>query len=289
LVVKKAVITAAARAQRTLPLQTLVDGEGNRKPLLRILIEQSLAAGVEEIAIVVWPGDESSYAEAAWPHASSVRFIPQAEPRGYGHAIHCARSFTNSDPFLHMVGDHLYVSTTSTPSAQRLVELAQKERCSVSGVQPTRESLLHQYGTVGGRRVTLRSDLYRVDTIVEKPTPTEAEQRLLIPGIRTGHYLCFFGIHVFTASVMDILDRKLAKSDGTPVTLVDALTELASQEQYLAVEDQGRRYDLGAPYGLLIAQLALALNGRDRSEVLSQMIELLADRELAGMSGGSAS
>jgi UTP--glucose-1-phosphate uridylyltransferase len=104
---------------------------------------------------------------------------------------------------------------------------------------------------------------------MEKPTPTEAEQRLPIPGIRTGHYLCFFGIHVLTPAVMDILDRRLAESSGAPVTLVDALAELASQEQYLAVEDQGRRYDLGAPYGLLIAQLALALNGRDRSEVLS--------------------
>ena len=289
MIVKKAVITAAARSQRALPLQTLIDGEGNRKSLLRILIEQSLAAGAEEIAVVVWPGDESSYAQAASPHASSVRFIPQAEPRGYGHAIHCARSFTNSDPFLHMVGDHLYVSSSPKPSAQRLVELAQQERCSVSGVQRTRESLLFQYGTVGGRRVPPRSDLYRVDTVIEKPTPTEAEQRLLIPGIRAGHYLCFFGIHVLTPAVMDILGRRLAEPSGAPVTLVDALAELASQEQYLAVEDQGRRYDLGAPYGLLIAQLALALNGRDRSEVLAQMIELLADRELAGMDGGSPS
>jgi UTP--glucose-1-phosphate uridylyltransferase len=289
LLVKKAVITAAARSQRALPLQTLIDGEGNRKSLLCILIEQSLAAGVEEIAVVVWPGDESSYAQAAGLHAPSVRFIPQAEPRGYGHAIHCARSFTNGDPFLHMVGDHLYVSTASKPSAQRLVELAQKERCSVSGVQPTRESLLFQYGTVGGRRIPQRSDLYRVETVIEKPTPTEAEQRLLISGIRTGHYLCFFGIHVLTSTVMDILDRALAKSTRTPVTLVDALSELASQEQYLAVEDQGRRYDLGTPYGLLIAQLALALNGRDRGEVLSRMVELLADREQAGMGGGSSS
>jgi len=288
LLVRKAVITAAARSQRALPLQTLIDGEGNSKPLLRILIEQSLAAGAEEVAVVVWPGDESSYAQAVGPHASSVRFIPQAEPRGYGHAIHCARSFTNGEPFLHMVGDHLYIGNSPKPSAQRLVELAQKERCSVSGVQRTRESLLFQYGTVGGRRVPPRSDLYRVDTVIEKPTPTEAEQRLLIPGIRTGHYLCFFGIHVLTPAVMDILGRRLAEFSGTPVTLVDALAELASQEQYLAVEDQGRRYDLGAPYGLLIAQLALALNGRDRSEVLSQMIELLADRELAGIAGGSS-
>jgi UTP--glucose-1-phosphate uridylyltransferase len=289
LLVRKAVITAAARSQRELPLQTLRDGEGNKKSLLSILIEQSLAAGADQIAIVVWPGDESSYGQAAGPHAASVRFIPQPEPRGYGHALHCAHSFTQNDPFLHMVGDHLYVSTAAKPSAKRLVELAQNERCSVSGVQPTRESLLVNYGTVGGRRVPPRSDLYRVETVLEKPTPTEAEQRLLIPGIRAGHYLCFFGIHVLTPAVMEILDRKLAESPAKPVTLVDALADLARREQYLAVEDQGRRYDLGSPYGLLIAQLALALNGRDRSEVLSQIVELLADRELAGNGGGAAS
>jgi len=289
LLVRKAIITAAARSQRDLPLQTLIDGDGNKKSLLHILIEQSLAAGAEEIAVVVWPGDETPYAQAAGPYASSVRFIPQFDPRGYGHAIHCARSFTNGDPFLHMVGDHLYVSAAPKPSAQRLVELAQMERCSVSGVQPTRESLLSRYGTVGGRRVPSRSDVYRVDTVIEKPTPTEAEQRLLVPGIRAGYYLCFFGIHVFTPAVMDILGRMLAVSSDRTVTLVDALSELARREQYLAIEDEGRRYDLGAPYGLLIAQLALALNSRYRSEVLSQILELFADRELGGSSRGASS
>jgi UTP--glucose-1-phosphate uridylyltransferase len=287
LLIRKAVITAAARFQRALPLQTLVDRDGAEKSVLCILIEQSLAAGAEEIAVVVWPGDESRYAQAAGPHASSVRFIPQSEPQGYGHAIHCARSFTGADPFLHMVGDHLYVNTAAKPSAQRLVELAQQERCSVSGVQATRESLLARYGTVGGRRVPPRSDLYRVDTVIEKPTPTEAEQRLLVPGIRAGYYLCFFGIHVLTPTVMDILGRMLAASSDAPVTLADALAELARHEQYLAVEDEGRRYDLGSPYGLLIAQFALALNGPDRSEVLTQMLELLADREMAAAGGGA--
>jgi len=286
--VRKAIITAAAQSQRALPLQTLIDSGGNKKSLLQILIEQSVAAGVEEIAVVVWPGDEASYAQSAGPHAGSVHFIPQHEPRGYAQALYCARAFTGNDPFLHMVGDHLYVSTAPQPSAQRLVDLAQKERCSVSGVQPTRESLLSRYGTVGGRRVPPRSDLYRVDTVIEKPTPTEAEQRLLIPGIRTGYYLCFFGIHVLTPAVMEILGRMLPASSGKPVTLVDALAELARQEQYLAVEDDGRRYDLGVPYGLLIAQLALALNGRDRNAILTQMLELLADRELAGNGGGAA-
>jgi UTP--glucose-1-phosphate uridylyltransferase len=267
--VRKAVITAAGASQRALPLQTLIDRDGHEKSVLCTLIEQSLAAGVEEIAVVVWPGDESRYAQAAGRHASSVRFLPQPEPRGYAAALLCARDFTGVDPFLHMVGDHLYIDGASKPSAQRIVELAESESCSVSGVQPTRESLLPRFGAVAGRRVSGRSDLYRIDTVLEKPTPTEAEQRLMVPGIRAGYYLCFFGIHVLTPAVMELL------AIGAP-TLSAALAELSRHEQYLALEDDGRRYDLGAPYGLLVAQTALALSGPDRAQVLAQLVELLA-------------
>ena len=267
--VRKAVITAAAAGQRALPLQTLTDRDGHEKSVLATLIEQCLAAGAEQVAVVVWPGDESRYAQAAGRHAFAVRFLPQPEPRGYAHAILCAREFTAAEPFLHMVGDHLYIGAGAKPSAHRLVELAETENCSVSGVQPTRESLLANFGAVSGRRVAGRSDLYRVDTVIEKPTPTEAERRLMVPGIRAGHYLCFFGIHVLTPAVMEFLGRGAA-------TLSAALAELARHEQYLAIEDDGRRYDLGAPYGLWIAQTALALSGPDRPQVLAQLVELLA-------------
>ena len=272
--IRKAVITAAGRNQRALPLQTLVDRDGMEKPLLCILAEQALSAKIEEICVVVWPGDEARYAQAAGKLASSLRFLPQPEPLGYGHAIWCAREFTGADPFLHMVGDHLYVSNSDTGSAQRLVELAEAEACAVSGVQATRESLLPRFGAVSGRRVSGRSDLYRVDTVIEKPTPTEAEQRLLVPGLRAGYYLCFFGMHVLTPRVMDAL------ASGS--TLSAAMAQLARHEQYLALEDNGRRYDLGQLYGVLVAQLALALNGPDRAQVLAQIVELLADREMAG-------
>jgi UTP--glucose-1-phosphate uridylyltransferase len=278
--IHKAVITAAGPGQRGLPLQTLIDHDGQEKPVLSILIEQALEAGVDELCVIVWPGDESRYAEAVGRHLRAIRFVAQPKPLGYADAILCARAFTGADPFLHMVSDHLYVSAGAKPSAQRLIELAASEECSVSGVQPTRESLLPRFGTVAGRRVTGRSDLYRVDTVIEKPTPTEAEQRLMVPGMRAGFYLCFFGIHVLTPAVMEILAK------GAP-TLSAALAELARQEQYLALEDEGRRYDLGARYGLLVAQLALALNGQDRAQVLSQMLELLADRELTAAAGGA--
>ena len=51
--------------------------------------------------------------------------------------------------------------------------------------------------------------LYEVETVIEKPTPTEAEQKLVVPGLRAGNYLCFFGMHVLTPSVMEILGRQI--------------------------------------------------------------------------------
>jgi UTP--glucose-1-phosphate uridylyltransferase len=278
--IRKAVITAAGPDQRALPLQTLIDRDGREKTVLGILIEQALAAKVEEICVVVWPGDEERYLQAAGVHASAVRLVAQPKPLGYAHALYCAREFAGRDPFLHMVGDHLYVSPGQA-SAERIVEIAQAEGCSVSGVQPTREHLLRLYGAVTGRRLATREGLYRIDTVIEKPTPTEAEQSLVVPGLRAGYYLCFFGIHAFTPTVMDLLGAAIDGAGGAPVAFSSVLASLARREQYLAAEDSGRRYNLGTRYGLLTSQLALALSGGDRADVLAQLLELLADRELA--------
>jgi UTP--glucose-1-phosphate uridylyltransferase len=278
--IRKAVITAAAESQRALPLQTLIDRDGQEKSVLRILIEQALAAGVEEVCVVTWPGDETRYTQATGQHLGRVRFIPQPQPLGYGHAVYCANEFTGDEPFLHMVGDHLYISHTQDACAQSVVELAKAENCSVSAVQATRETLLHMFGAVGGRRFDGTQNVYRIDTVIEKPTPTEAEQRLIAPGLRAGHFLCFFGIHVLAPTVMEILSRQVEEGAGGRITLSSAIADLAKREQYLALDHSGRRYDIGARYGLLTAQLALALSSRERTQVLSHLVELLADREL---------
>jgi UTP--glucose-1-phosphate uridylyltransferase len=279
--ITKAVITAAGRSQRTLPLQTLIDRDGAAKSVLRIIVEEVLSAGIEEICVVVCPGDEAAYAEAVGEHAGRLTFVQQAGPAGYAHAIHCGREFVGRQPFLHLVGDHLYVSRGQASCAQQLVETAQAEACAVSAVQASRESLLPYYGTVGGRRVPGRPDLYIVEDVIEKPTPTEAEQRLIVPGLRAGHYLCFFGMHVLTPTLMDLLAARIAATgDGSGAIFSQALADLAKRERYLALERPWRRHDVGVKYGLLIAQMALAIHGQDRDEVLAQLLELLAAREI---------
>ena len=275
--IKKALITAAGRNQRTLPLQTLVGQDGVPRTALGVVIEEALSAGVEEIAVVIHPGDETAYREAAGEHGRRLRFIEQTEPRGYGHAVACGRAFTGGEPFLLLVGDHVYVSATPVSCARQLVEIASTEDSAVSAVQATHESKLPYFGAIGGRRVTGREALHEIAEVLEKPTPTLAEQRLVIPGLRAAHYLCFFGMHVLTPSLMDLLDREVAGGTGA-VHLSTALSALARKERYLAFETAGRRHDMGAKHGFLTAQLALSLAGPDREEVLAGLVELLAQR-----------
>lgn len=272
--IRKAVITAAGPSQRTLPLQTLVDRDGKTKTALAIIVEEALDSGAEEICVVVFPGDADTYRAAAGPHGKRLHFVEQVKAQGYGHAIWSAREFTGSEPFLLLVGDHLYLSHGNHGCAKQLVEIARAEACAVSAVQATHENKLPYYGAVGGRLAENRKGLYLVSEVLEKPTPTVAEQRLIVPGLRAGNYLCFFGMHVLTPAVMNLLGTDLAA--GQTASLSQVLTRLATRERYLACELQGRRFDIGLKYGLLTAQLALALSSPARAEVLAGLVELLA-------------
>jgi len=275
--IKKAVITAAGKEPHALPLQRLVDRDGEPKAALQIILEEAVSAGAEEIGLIISPGAADSFRTAAGALAGRLQFIEQPAPLGYGHALYCARQFVGTAPFLHLVSDHLYVSDTDQRCAQQLVETATAESAAVSAVQATRESMLPYYGTIGGQRVPQRPHLYEIEDVLEKPTPTAAEQRLIIPGLRAGHYLCFFGMHVLTPLVMEILAEHVAAAgDRGGVQLSPALAQLATRERYLALAVEGRRYNIGEKYGLLTAQLALTLHGTDRDDVLVQLLELLA-------------
>ncbi|QDT01643.1 UTP--glucose-1-phosphate uridylyltransferase [Rubripirellula lacrimiformis] len=281
--VRKAVITAAAPDQNRLPLQQLVDASGDEKTALQLIIEETVAAGIEEICLVIKPGDREAYQSAAGGLLRSLNFVEQPESAGYADAILQAKSFVADEPFLHLVGDHLYVSAVDAPCAKQLVEVANEFECSVSAVESTRENNLPYFGIVSGPHVPRRERLYEIERVVEKPTPTYAEQELVTPGLRVGHYLGFFGMHVLTPEIIPLLEqvRDQASTAGASApkpSLSDAASLMPSRGRYLAYEIHGSRYNLGVKYGLLKAQLAIGLSGIDREQILTEMVDLLSHR-----------
>lgn len=257
----------------------LVDTDGETRSALEIVLREAMDAGVRDVALIVRPRDEDSYRQATGACGDVVQFIHQSEPLGYGHALSLAEDFVGQEPFLHLVGDHLYVSNTETGCAKQLIEVAVKNECAVSAVQSTRETNLHLYGTVGGHKIPGQAGIYEVECVCEKPTPTLAEQKLVIPGLRAGQYLCFFGMHVLTPAVLVLLKKLLkTESETAKVQLSDALHLLSGQEKYLACELAGDRQNIGIDYGLFYAQMGLALRGVDRETVLAEMVQLLATR-----------
>lgn len=272
--IKKAVITAADLNQQHLPLQTLVSPTGETKTVADFLLDEIFASGIESAAIIIAPGTESDFTSAVADHLEKVTFIEQSKPLGYGHAVLCAKEFTGNDPFLLMMNDHLYLSFGEKSCLGQLLAVAEQADGPVSAVQPTHESKLPFYGTIGGTPVGGHQGLYEASNIIEKPTPTVAEQELIVPGLRSGNYLCFFGMHVLTPEVMEHLNESFSGDAKLPLT--PSLAAIARSENYLACEIEGLRFNIEEPYGLLRAQLGMALSGKGRDEVMGAMIELIA-------------
>ncbi len=310
--IKKAIITAAGRGERLYPVADtvqkamlpIVDKDGLTKPTIQIIAEEAFSAGIEEICIVCAPGDEERYKQAfdtlhanllkayknvGWAKAQAkhietlldkLHFRIQDKTLGYGHAVLQAKDFTNGEPFLLLLGDHLYVSDdTERSCAKQLVDIAIKQGRSVTAVNPTPEFLIHNYGTLNGTLLSDSNGIYQVSHIIEKPSLSQAELELHIPGLRMGYYLCVFGMHALQPRVFEILEEhfETCKANGTELQLTPALQALANEQSYLAFEMKGRRYDLSSTYGLLQTQLALGLSGKNKEEMLSTVLRLLAE------------
>lgn len=307
--IKKAVITAAARGERLYPVADtiqkamlpVIDIDGLHKPVIQIIAEEAFASGIEEICIVCAPGDGDRYKAAftslrdnmlksfksvEWAKEeadkldhflSNIQYAEQTEPLGYGHAVYTAKEFVNNEPFLLLLGDYLYVSNLlQKRCAAQLIDLATQENCSVSAVNPTNEHQITRYGTLTGKQVPNQPGVYQIEKLIEKPSLSVAELELQTPGLRVGYYLCFFGMHVFTPTVFDILEKHV-KQGGSNIMLTPILQELAETEKYLAFEMKGNRYDLSRRNGLLSAQIALGLAGQAHDETLTTMVESLAE------------
>ncbi|MEM8873459.1 MAG: sugar phosphate nucleotidyltransferase [Planctomycetota bacterium] len=313
--VRKAVITAAGRGTRQYPatsavqkeMLSLVDRDGLTKPTLQLIIEECVESGIEEICIVCSPGgdealrnyfkrlddkDVRAYRGKDWAILESERlgslgerlsYVIQHDPQGFGHAVYQAKDFVGDDPFVLLLGDHVYISDVQDRCVLQLVKVFEKYGLdAVTGVQPTLEKQLHLFGTIKGNPVDQDAGIYKAELIIEKPSIEEARAKLTTPGLQAGNYLCHFGIHIFSPAIMDSLGYHIDNDlrDGGEIQLTSSQEHLrANCGKYWAVINQGQRYDTGIPLGLMETQLGLALSGKHRQEMCESIARILATQQ----------
>jgi len=310
--VRKAVITAAGRGTRQYPASTavqkemfpLVDRDGLTKPVIQIIGEEAIDSGIEEICIITQPGEEKQYREyfrrmndemvksfrgKDWAILESEKlgafgdrlsFAEQHTPEGFGHAVYQAKKFVGDEPFLLLLGDHIYISDIKDRCGRQLTRVYEQYMCdAVTGVQPTLERLLHLFGVVQGKPIDPAKGIYKAELIIEKPSIEAAREKLTTPGLPAGNYLAHFGMHVFGPRIFDSLEYLMKNNirEKNEFQLTAAQEHLRQQvDKYWCVISQGQRYDTGIPYGLIETQLALSLNGIHRTEICEAIARILA-------------
>lgn len=310
--VRKAVITAAGRGTRQYPASTavqkemfpLVDRDGLTKPVIQIIGEEAIESGIEEICIITQPGEADIYrnyfrrfdndmvksfrgkdwaileSEKLQAFGERLHFAEQHTPEGFGHAVYQAKRFVGDEPFLLMLGDHVYISNTKERCARQIIKVYEQYMLdTVTAVQPTLERLIYLVGVIQGHPVDQNKGIYKADAIMEKPSIEVAREKLVTPGLPAGNYLAHFGMHVFSPRIFDSLEHLIKNNirEKNEIQLTAAQEHLRqNSDKYWCVDVQGQRYDTGIPYGLMETQLALALNGIHRTEICEAIARILA-------------
>ncbi len=277
--VRKAVIPAAGFGTRLFPatkatkkeLFPVVDRDGIAKPAILLIVEEALDAGIEEVIIVVQENDLrdfralfneqvtienynklsrpfQNYAQRILEMGRHVRFAVQTVQEGFGHAVLTAREGVGGEPFLLMLGDHIYRSDGPKSCAAQLLEAFQKHGVSLVGLRRTSEDGLANFGTVTG--VWLEENrLLNVNEFAEKPTVDYARSQLRVPGLPDGEYLTVFGQYVIKPEIFEVLAEAVANNvrERGEFQLTSALDRLRRTDGFLGLVMDGTRFDIGLP------------------------------------------
>lgn len=268
--IRKAVFPVAGLGTRFLPatkaspkeMLPIVD-----KPLIQYAVEEAIAAGIRELIFVTGRSkraiedhfDKAYELEAELevrgktkilrslqgllPKEVTCIYIRQAEALGLGHAVLCAREVIGSDPFAVILADDLIHG--QPPALQQMVSLYSHYHSSIIGVQEILPSESGQYGVVRARALDDR--VHKIEGIIEKPSPENAPSNLGV-----------VGRYILTARIFDQL-AEVETGAGGEIQLTDGIARLLAQEQVLAYEFVGKRYDCGGKLGYLQATVEYAL------------------------------
>ena len=280
--IKKAIIPAAGLGTRFLPatkaqakeMLPIVD-----KPTLQYIIEEAIESGIEEILIVTGRNkksiedhfDRSVELELELEQKGktamlemvqdisnmvNIHYIRQKEPKGLGHAIHCAKSFIGDEPFAVLLGDDIV--DAETPCLKQMIDAYDEYKTTVLGVQEVARENVDKYGILDVKHIEDR--VYKVKDMVEKPAVEEAPSNIAI-----------LGRYIITPEIFNRLENQ-TPGKGGEIQLTDALQTLATKEAIYAYNFEGRRYDVGDKLGFLEATVDFALK---RPELRDDFIEFL--------------
>lgn len=288
--VKKAIIPAAGLGTRFLPatksqpkeMLPIVD-----KPTLQYIIEEAINSGIEEILIITGRNkksiedhfDKSVELELELEQKGkqemlemvrdisnmvNIHYIRQKEPKGLGHAIHCAKSFIGNEPFAVLLGDDIV--DCETPCLKQLISAYDEYKTTILGVQEVAKEDTNKYGILDVKHIEDR--VYKVKDMVEKPSIEEAPSNVAI-----------LGRYIITPAIFDILENQ-EPGKGGEIQLTDALKTLGNQEAIYAYNFEGRRYDVGDKFGFLEATIDFALKRENlRDDLINYMKKVVNDAE----------
>lgn len=274
--VRKAVIPAAGFGTRMFPatkvvkkeLFPIIDRDGKAKPIIQIIVEEAISAGIENVGIVIQKSDfqvftdffqaipsyyqklspeKQEYCEYLQNLGSKVTLLTQSEQAGYGHAVFCAKEWVGDEPFLLLLGDHIYASEVKNSCAGQILQIYEQTHKSVIGVRIIPGTEIHHYGCISGSLVA--DGIINIDTIYEKPELNYAREKLHVAGMKKDEFLGVFGIYLLTAKIFDYLEENIKqnareKGEFQLTSCLDKLQKTEGMNGYLV---KGRCFDTGMP------------------------------------------
>jgi UTP--glucose-1-phosphate uridylyltransferase len=277
--IKKAVIPAAGFGTRLFPatkvvkkeLFPIIDKDGRAKPVIQAIVEEAISAGIEEVGIVVQLEDRElftdffksspkselfqklslqnqEYCKYLQELGTKITILTQDEQEGYGHAVFCAKEWVKDEPFLLMLGDHVYSSNEEKSCARQVLNVYEQVNQNVIGLTTVSAELLHKVGCVTGDWLSSNSIL-SITQVSEKPTIEYALQHLRVKGLTEDEFLCIFGLYALTPKIFELLAEDIQnnlrfKGEFQLTTCLDKLRQAEGMTGYIV---KGTCFDIGLP------------------------------------------
>jgi UTP--glucose-1-phosphate uridylyltransferase len=281
--IRTAVIPAAGLGTRFLPatkaqpkeMLPIVD-----KPTIQYVIEEAVAAGIEDIIIITGRGkraiedhfDKNFELEYTLERSGKtdllheiqaisdmvrIHYVRQKEPLGLGHAIHCAKVHVGESPFAVLLGDDVFVS--KTPVIGQMIEAYNEYGGGILAVSRVSDKDIPSYGILDADQV--KDNLYKVNDMVEKPAIAEAPSNLAV-----------MGRYILSPEIFTILDT-LPPGKNNEIQLTDAIKILNQRQQVYGFVYEGKRYDVGNKEGFLEATVDFALARPDLCDTFAEYLK----------------